>query len=354
MVTQYSSRRRGVIPPYLLERLASGASESVRDRARRTQQATERLRAQGVQGVAAQLRLRAAASATSTVVQRHIYDAQQGSSLPGTLVRDEGDPAGDDVAVNEAYDYLGVTHDFFLTIYARNSIDDQGLPLIATVHYERDYANAFWNGEQMVFGDGDGEVFNRFTISLDVIGHELTHGVTETSANLEYQDQSGALNESVSDVFGVLIKQYANDQTAEQADWIVGAGLFVEGINGVGLRSLKAPGTAYDDPALGKDPQPATMAGYVATDDDNGGVHINSGIPNHAFYLAATAIGGAAWEKAGRIWYRALTGGQLAANADFAAFAALTGQIAEADYGADSVEANAVRQAWRDVGVVTA
>lgn len=352
MVADSPCRRRGVVPPYLLDRLARDAPEPVRSCARLTQDATERLRAQRIQGMAAGLR-RAGVAAASTAVQRHIYDAKNGTRLPGTLVRSEGDPAGNDVAVNEAYEHLGTTHAFFLEVYGRNSIDGQGLPLVGSVHYEREYDNAFWNGEQMVFGDGDGQVFNRFTIALDVVGHELTHGVTEHSANLEYQDQSGALNESISDVFGSLIKQYANGQSADQADWIIGAGLLAEGIDGAGLRSMKAPGTAYDDPLLGKDPQPATMDGYVQTQDDNGGVHYNSGIPNHAFYLAAVAIGGRAWERAGRIWYRALTGGQLAADADFAAFAALTGQIAAADYGADSAEARAVQQAWRAVGVTT-
>ncbi len=226
------------------------------------------------------------------------------------------------------------------------------MPLIGSVHYERDYDNAFWNGEQMVFGDGDGGVFNRFTIAIDVVGHELTHGVTERTANLIYQEQSSALNEAVSDVFGVLITQYTLRKCPEQADWIIGAGLSMPGIKGVGLRSMRAPGSASDDPALGKDPQPATMTGYVDTQEDDGGVHYNCGIPNHAFYRVAVAIGGAAWEKAGRIWYSALTGGELAASVDVATFAALTVNVASADYGANSSETAAVQQAWRDVGVL--
>ncbi|CAM5676724.1 hypothetical protein SFUMM280S_07534 [Streptomyces fumanus] len=156
----------------------------------------------------------------------------------------------------------------------------------------------------MVFGDGDGEIFLDFTIPVDVIGHELVHGVTQYTANLTYFGQPGALNESVSDVFGSLIKQYTLGQSADQADWLIGAGLLAPRVTGVALRSLKAPGTAYDDDVLGKDPQPATMDDYVRTGRDNGGVHINSGIPNHAFYLAATALGGNAWERAGQIWYR--------------------------------------------------
>jgi Zn-dependent metalloprotease len=225
------------------------------------------------------------------------------------------------------------------------------MPLLATVHFDQEYNNAFWNGEQMVFGDGDGELFNRFTVSLDVIGHELTHGVTEDEAQLVYFFQPGALNESVSDVFGSLVKQYLLKQTAAQADWLIGAGLFTANVNGVALRSMKAPGTAYDDPVLGKDPQPAHMRDYVQTFGDNGGVHINSGIPNHAFYLAATKIGGYAWEKAGRIWYEALRDSRLRANSGFRRFAALTYVHAGQLFGTGSSEQRAVVEAWNQVGI---
>ncbi|ASK94970.1 M4 family metallopeptidase [Xanthomonas campestris pv. merremiae] len=355
MSTFVSPRRAGILPSYLLEHVAQAAPAHARQCALLSRQITAQLRQQRALGLLPRADAPTAdakAQQSAQAVQRRIYDAQQGTTLPGTLARDEGAPATQDVAVTEAYDYLGATHDFFQTVYGRNSIDAAGMPLIGTVHYERGYDNAFWNGEQMVFGDGDGEVFNRFTIAIDVVGHELTHGVTERTANLIYQGQSGALNESISDVFGVLIKQYTLGQSADQADWIIGAGLLMPGIQGVGLRSMQAPGSAYDDPALGKDPQPATMAGYVDTQEDDGGVHYNSGIPNHAFYRAALAIGGAAWEKTGRIWYRALTGGELAAGADFVTFADLTASVASAGYGANSTEAVAVQQAWRDVGVL--
>ena len=180
---------------------------------------------------------------------------------------------------------------------------------MATVHYERNYDNAFWNGTQLVFGDGDGQVFDRFTKPVDVLGHELTHAVTEHTAGLVYQGQSGALNESVSDVFAVLPQAAAARPGRRRGDWLIGAGLFLPGVQARALRDMAAPGTAYDDPALGKDPQPGHMDDYVDTTDDNGGVHLNSGIPNRAFHLAATAIGGSSAEGAGRIWYAALTGG---------------------------------------------
>jgi len=223
------------------------------------------------------------------------------------------------------------------------------------VHYDRGYANAFWDGAQMVFGDGDGHIFGNFTSSIDVTGHELTHGVTQYTANLAYEGQSGALNESISDVFGSLAKQHALGQSTEEADWLIGADLFLPGVHGVALRSMKAPGTAYDDPKLGgRDPQPDHMDRFVQLSDDEfndfGGVHINSGIPNKAFFLVARELGGHAWEDAGTIWYEALQ--QLFERAQFGDCANITTQIAAARFGDGSRQHRAVRSAWQEVGVV--
>jgi Zn-dependent metalloprotease len=267
-----------------------------------------------------------------------------------------GDPPSSDEAVNQAYEGSDKTHDFYRDVYGRDSIDGNGMELVSSVHYEVGFDNAFWNGSQMVYGDGDEDLppaqrlFNRFTISLDVIGHELTHGVTQYEAKLAYLNQPGALNESMSDVFGVLVKQYKLGQTADQADWLIGQGLFTSNVNGVALRSMKAPGTAYDDPVLGKDPQPAHMRDYVNTIEDNGGVHINSGIPNHAFYVTATEIGGNAWEKAGRVWYVTLRD-KLSITSNFQAAANLTYQTAGELFGAGSLEQQAVRNGWAAVGL---
>ncbi len=233
----------------------------------------------------------------------------------------------------------------------RRSVDGAGGTLEATVHYGDRYDNAFWNGERMVFGDGDGEVFRGFTGSISVIGHELGHGVIEHGGGLDYRGQSGALNESVADVFGALTEQHLRRQSAADATWLIGAGIFTDAVQGVALRSLSAPGTAYDDDVIGRDPQPAHMRDYVDTAEDNGGVHINSGIPNKAFHLVATALGGFAWERAGRIWYTTVTSDSLSRTADFATFAAATTATAEREYGEDSEEAEAVRTAWNAVGV---
>jgi Zn-dependent metalloprotease len=288
-------------------------------------------------------------------IDRSISDAVGLERLPGRLlVRAEGQPPVTDVCANEAYDGLGETHALFWTRFERDSIDGRGLPLDATVHYGRLYDNAFWDGERMVFGDGDGQVFNRFTISLSVIGHELTHGVTQFAANLAYRGQSGAINESMSDVFGSLVEQHAKGQGTAEASWLIGEGLFTDQVEGTALRSMKAPGTAYNDDVLGKDPQPDTMSGYIDTEDDNGGVHLNSGIPNRAFYLVADALGGNAWEAPGRIWYDALTGGSLRKTVDFAGFARTTEAAAATRYGDGSREHAAVVDAWAAVGLGTA
>jgi Zn-dependent metalloprotease len=159
------------------------------------------------------------------------------------------------------------------------------------------------------------------------------------------------LNESFSDVFGSLVKQYKLNQTADQADWLIGQGLFTANVKGIALRSMKAPGTAYDDPVLGKDPQPATMAGYVNSTQDNGGVHINSGIPNHAFYLLARTLGGYAWEKAGKIWYAAAKE-KFKSDTDFQGAADLTFQAAGELFGQNSAEQQAVQNAWSGVGII--
>ena len=279
-------------------------------------------------------------------LQRTIFACHNSRTLPGDTVRTEGAPTTGDPAVDEAYDGLGATYDFYWETLRRNSIDDQGMPLNGHVHYGSRFNNAFWDGQRMVFGDGDGVVFNRLTISLDIMGHELTHGVTEKEAQLIYQDQSGALNESVSDVYGSLVKQYhRGKQAAGDADWLIGEGIWADPGRGEALRSMKEPGTAFEG-----DRQPAHMDDYVNTIDDNGGVHINSGIPNKAFYLAATEMGGYAGERAGFIWYATLRDPRLKPNASFRQFARLTAVNAEILFPGGR-EQQIVRDAWSEVGV---
>ena len=340
---------RSFIPPYMLNRIIAHGSEHQRSSAMLTLTHVRTLRHTPGSPVPSAAAAILPPSVQPGQLQRSIHDAQGKMLLPGMPARLEGQPATGDPAVDEAYDAMGASHDFFWKVLGRDSIDNQGFALIGSVHYGQDYENAFWNGAQMVFGDGDGEIFERFTRSLDVIGHELTHGVIESEAGLVYANQSGALNESISDVFGVLIKQHVLGQTAAEADWLIGADLLTPRIKGIGLRSMAHPGTAYDDPLLGKDPQPEHMRKFVITREDNGGVHINSGIPNRAFYLVAETLGGFAWEKAGRIWYDTLCDKRLGGEASFEQFAQLTLAHARHRFGAD--EARAVAHGWAEVGV---
>jgi Zn-dependent metalloprotease len=333
---------RPILPPHILESIVERGSPEQRRRALRAIAATERFRGQR------ELVPCLATSVCPGEKRRTVYDARNGTTLPGKLVRSEGGKAVKDVSVNEAYDGAGTTYDFYEEVFSRNSIDGKGMAIDSSVHYDRSYDNAFWNGRQMVYGDGDGDLFNRFTIAVDVIGHELTHGVTGCEANFDYEGEPGALNESFSDVFGSMVKQWNGKETSNKADWIIGEGLFTKKVKGVGIRSMKDPGTAYDDPVLGKDPQPASMKDFYTGYDDNGGVHINSGIPNRAFCLAAIAMGGHSWEKAGKIWYVALTE-RLTRTADFAACAKTTTALAAELFKKD--EKKAVASAWKTVGV---
>lgn len=341
-----------ILPPYILRRIAQTGTEEQRRAALETLAVDTTFRTLRAIRLAATITPTTAVPSAGVVLkedkqlQRSIFSCNNRRRLPGEMVRSEGEPATGDLAVDEAYDGLGATYDFYWEMLSRNSIDDQGMPLNGHVHYGRKYNNAFWDGQRMVFGDGDGVLTNRFTISVDIMGHELTHGVTEKEAQLIYYAQSGALNESISDVYGSLVKQYTRGkQAAEDADWLIGEGLLMEEVNGVALRSMKDPGSAFEG-----DEQPGHMRDYVNTLEDDGGVHINSGIPNKAFYLAASGIGGFAGEKAGPIWYATLRDPRLKPNASFVQFARLTIVNAEILFPGGR-EDRIIRNAWRQVGI---
>ena len=341
------------VPPYVLRHLASNAEDGQAGAPHQsTLQVDQRLREQRLHPPAALPSLRAA-RAGAAAPQRVVHSADGSEELPGRVVRSDGDPASGDQAVDEAFDSSAQVWNLFAELFDRPSVDGQGTTLSVTVHFGQDYDNAFWDGTQLVFGDGDGQVFERFTKPMDVMAHEFTHGVTQFTAGLTYEGQSGALNESVSDVFASMTKQRSLSQDAADADWLIGEGLFVPGINAKALRSMLEPGTAYDDPQLGRDPQVGSMADYVDTTEDNGGVHLNSGIPNRAFALAAIALGGPSWEKAGKVWYDALTGGEVTADTDFVGFATATLGSAQRVFPDDASVLEGVRGAWEQVGVLT-
>jgi Zn-dependent metalloprotease len=351
-----------IVPPFVLEEVSKSGSPKERQAAIRalTAYVAIQRRRDLAAGLVQQLNQDSTYGANQAPQdgERWVaYDADDSTGLPGRKIRGEGDPAAAGVraeAVNEAYDGAVLTHSFYKHVFQRDSIDGQDFRLVSSVHYDLAWDNAMWNGTQMVYGDGSDAIIaiGALTKAVDVIGHELTHGLTQMTAGLEYRGQSGALNESFSDVFGSLVKQYHLGNTAEDADWLIGDKILGTALHGRALRDLKDPGTAFN-----LDRQPGHMNAYVDLPvdndpmNDNGGVHINSGIPNRAFYLAATTLGGPSWEKAGQIWYVTLAE-RLRPDSDFYAAANATVEVAGDLYGARSLEQRAVRAAWQVVGVL--
>ena len=326
------------LPPYILESIADRGEPEQRAWAQLQLKRDRTLLPGGREG-------QLDSQARVALPPRGIFTANNTDNLPGVLVwRGPPTTLPADKRVKEAAAGQAAVIAFFKHAIGRT------LPVPSTVHYGARYENAFWNGNLMVFGDGDGSLFNPFTCCIEIFGHERQHGVTGN--RLTYRQQSGALNESVSDVFGALTVQYLKGQSAAEADWLIGKGLFTAKVRGRAIRDMANPGTAYNDPILGKDPQPATMAGYrkLPNYDDDGGVHINSGIPNRAFVLFAKAVGGKAYDIPGRIWSAALDS-SYPKDVKFAAFAQITVDRAAERYG-PAVAAKLVK-AWKQVGITT-
>ena len=274
------------------------------------------------------------------------YDGKNRTRTPGTLWLDADNVlnATYDGAAVDAHAYAAQTYDYYKNVHARNSYDGNGAQLISTVHYGRNYNNAFWSGSQMVYGDGDGSTFIPLSGALDVIAHELTHAVTDTTADLIYQNESGAINESMSDIFGTLVEYYFNNNP----DWLIGEDIYTPSINGDALRSMA-------DPTLNGDPDHYSKR-YVGT-QDNGGVHWNSGISNKAAYLLSNGgthygvnVSGIGNDKTGKIFYRTLTQ-YLTPNSTFSQYRVATVQAATDLYGANSAEVTSVKAAFTAVGV---
>ncbi len=258
----------------------------------------------------------------------------------GNIVFDPNDDSNFDDntglrAAVSAHKFTGTVYDYFFNIHNRNSWDNQGTSLVSIVHGIPEVGNhlpndAFWNGSYATYGDGDGTNYRNFAAGLDIVAHELTHGVTAAEANLVYHLQPGALNESFSDVFAALV---------DNNDWLIGEDVRIGGA----LRSMENP-PLYN--------QPEHMDNFVVLPDDedhdNGGVHTNSGIPNKSFYLVATTLNR---EKAGKIWYRMLTN-ILVSNSQFIDCANAAIQSASDLYGSNSPERQAVRNAFRQVGIL--
>lgn len=282
-------------------------------------------------------------------VARTVYDAEEKTSLPGKVVREEGsNPVGDD-DIDNAYDYSRNTLDFYKEFFNRNSIDNKGFYIHATVNYGKKYSNAFWNHKQIVFGKGDQEIFKSFML-LDIMGHEISHGLTSHSANLEYYSEPGSINEHFSDVFGMAIKQYFLGEDNKTSKWIVGEGIFCEGIQGSGIRSFKSPGSAYSDPRIGSDRQPAHYKDKYTGEEDGRGCHINSGILNKLFYEYCINTGDNSFGDPAKIWYEVLTT-KLSGKSNFHDFVNATQEVIIQNYGT-GLKYKAFREAGKCVGLI--
>ncbi|KAF4972469.1 hypothetical protein FSARC_1036 [Fusarium sarcochroum] len=348
---QGQNQHRQIVPPHILRNVVESnkADETRRDQAKHSLNHLQDIIGK-VRG--SQQPIGASPKGSPYIAVHDIHTSPNESDLPRELIRDNGEKVKDK-AVNEAYDNVGTVLGFYKKYFKWLSIDNKNMDVVSTVHFGKSYENAFWDPEklQMVFGDG-GEFLNNFTGCIDVIGHELTHAVTEHTSPLDYYGQAGALNEHISDVFGIMVKQKVQDEQSNVADWLIGEDCILPGVKGTALRSMKEPGTAYDDPVFGKDPQAAHMKQFKTMFEDNGGVHIFSGIPNRAFYLVSVSFDGYSWEKAGKIWWAALKSGKISPKCTFKQFANVTIDCAKELF--DASASKKVKQAWADVGVIQA
>lgn len=292
---------------------------------------------------------------------RKVYTANNGTSLPGTLLWSEGGTQTSDTTAQAAYNYAGNVYDYYKNVHLRDSYDGAGATIISSVHYSSSYNNAFWNGSQMVYGDGDGTQFIPLSKALDVDAHELTHAVTERTANLTYSNEPGALNEATSDILGNSCEAYSkNGGTPNSNTWLVGEDIYTPGTSGDALRYMNNP----TQDGYSKDYYPERITGTA----DNGGVHGNSGIANLAYYLmvmggthprskttvvvpALSTTSSTSLDMAQRIWYRALTV-YMTSSTNFQGARNATAQAAADLYGGTTGAAyNSVQKAWDCVAV---
>lgn len=270
------------------------------------------------------------------------FDCANTEVLPGTLISDPDTSA--DSAAKACYRTTQDLIRFYHEVFGRAGIDGVGGTVRSSIHYGVAYNNAAWDSNCMIYGDGDGVFFLNFTRSSEFIGHELTHGVTENSGGLKYADEPGAINESISDVFGSMFRQWRLGQSVDQADWMIGSeimGPIPLARGWLCVRDLADPQSQRSATW-----QPKHYSDYVPSGD----VHVNSGIGNFAFYTAATKLGGLSWEQMGRVWYRALM--QCKPDTDYAQFAALCLAAADEDYAVNPAVKDACLAGWHAVGVL--
>jgi Zn-dependent metalloprotease len=272
-----------------------------------------------------------------------VYDCRQTQTLPGAPVAVP--ETSTDPTAKRTFDETSRVAEFYKKIFDRNSIDDAGMTMMSSIHFGVKYNNAMWNGTQMLYGDGDGQLFIDFTNGSDVIGHELTHGVTQNTLQLAYYDDAGGLNESLSDCFGSMFFQWEADQDVNSADWLIGSGIMGPTAKARGFTSLRSMAHPADTHCLA--PQPTHYSQIHPGMDP----HYTSGPPNLAFCLACKAAGGKSWEKIGQVWYTAMTDSGRHPNMKMADFAHRTRQVASQKFSVDTSVMSAVDKGWKQVGL---
>ncbi len=334
-----AARGNGIIPPVMLDEIMKRSQNAERERI-----IAEQIKL--VQRIIAETGHSPIDPRTPGLALREIWDAKDQEDRVGVKIRGENDPDVGDRDADDAFAFTGVVREFYRSVHGRNSIDANGMNLVSVVHFGQKFNNAFWSNRRMTYGRGDQIIFARFVL-LDVTGHEMTHGVTEYESGAIYWGQSGSLNEHFSDVFGKLVEIWSKKSRSDLIDWLIGRGIFTSSVNGEGLRNMLKPGTAYNDPKLGRDRQPAHMKDYIVTRSDNGGVHSNSGIPNGVFARFVMESGDWAWEAPGQIWFAARK--KAGSNPSFGSFAFYTIEAAR-ELGFPQ-HVDKLLAAWRGAGV---
>jgi Zn-dependent metalloprotease len=337
-----------IIPNDVLEKLSKDAalSEEIRNTAARNLKISKNLRKlrvstlaftkamnQGSSSLTAELSLTPAAT---------VYDCKHLQTLPGIPVPNPA--SSPDLTASRTYKLTTAVADFYKKVFGRNSINGAGMTMMSSVHFGVDYNNAMWNGAQMIYGDGDNKIFTDFTLGNDVVGHELTHGVTQYTLQLKYSDDAGGLNESLSDCFGSMFRQWQAKQDVTQADWLIGHDIMGPVAVSRGYTCLRNMANPADVHALA--PQPVHYSQLTPGMDP----HYTSGPPNLAFCLACKSVGGKSWEIVGQIWYRAMQG-RPSPNMKMKDFANRTRKLAIQMYRANPSVATSVDDAWKQVGL---
>lgn len=289
------------------------------------------------------------------IAEWEVYDAK-GSDDPSwqnPVLTNKSTERSKDEIVNVAADNIVASLKFYLAGLGLNSIDDKGLKILCAVHVGKMFDNAYYYDSKIHIGDGGGDIFKDFAKDLTVIAHELGHGIVDMIlGGLVYMGQSGALNEHVADVMGVMAVHFLNRELdANNLSWLLGDECMLD-LNGVkySLRSFEKPGTAYvNHPVIGTDPQPADMDGYYKGSRDNYGVHINSGIPNKAFFEAINAYGTDIVSKLRLVkaWVMAVK--KIGERGDFKAFVKGTMATAKEMYPNDAKMLEAIQLGWTKV-----